>query len=149
MKEFWKALVSLSRLAVILAALSLVTGVYAWLPFERTATWMLFPMHLATMIVLFWVFGLIAKHNFIAFKHRKTQAPKIFLPRRYWLLTVGSLILFLAVFIGALNYYPPRTDLGNMVYLRIFSFGWLFLNLAAVGFAQWAGLRLRAFKTAA
>jgi hypothetical protein len=61
----------------------------------------------------------------------------------------GSLAYFLTMFIGALNYYPHGIDPGRVVDLRIFSSGCLFLSLGGVGFAQWAGLRLRAFKDAA
>ena len=149
MREFLESLLPLARLCLSLALVSLVTSIYAWLPLAQHATWMLFPMHIATMAVLFCVFALLIKHNFTAFRHRNFAFPGVSLPRAYWLALATSFAYFLGMFVGALNYHPHGVDLGRVVYLRIFSSGWLFLSLGAVGFAQWAGLRLRAFRAAA
>ena len=139
----------LARLCLLVALLSLVTGIYAWLPLSRHATWMLFPMHIATMVALFCVFFVHAKHNITAFKYREFVFPRVSFPRAYWLALAMSLAYLLVMFIGGLNHDPHGMDLGRVIYLRIFSSGWLFLNLCAAGFAQWVGLRLRALKAAA
>ena len=110
---------------------------------------MLFVMHLATMAVLFCVFLLLARHHFTAFRLRRAAPVKVSLPACYWATLSTAFVYFLAVFIGGAIYYPHGVDLGPAISLRIFSSGWLFLSLAAVGFAQWAGLRLRALRDAA
>ena len=146
---FHEAPVPLAGLCLLVALLSFVTGVYAWLPFAHHASSVLFPMHLATMALLFCVFLQVFKHNVIAFGHRTFAFPRVSLPRTYWVVLALSCVGFLATFIGAFLYYPQHTYLGSLVALRIFSPGWLFLSFGAAGFAQWAGLRLRAYKAAA
>src|SRR5690348_17852381 len=81
---FHEAPVPLAGLCLLMALLSFVTGVYAWLPFAHHASSVLFPMHLATMAVLFCVFLQVFRHNVIAFGHRKFAFPRVSLPRTYW-----------------------------------------------------------------
>ncbi|MEG3788978.1 hypothetical protein V1318_02465 [Lysobacter sp. CCNWLW3] len=146
MNQFVKTLLPLARLCLLVALMSFAIGVYAWHPLAQHATWTLFPMHLVVMAVLLCVLFQLAKCGFSVLGRRDFAFPRVSFPRAYWLAVVISFVWFLAVFVGAINYYPRGMDLGRVVYLRIFSSGWLFLSLCAGGFAQWAGLCLRALK---
>jgi hypothetical protein len=146
--DFLKTLTWLARLCLLVAALSFLSAIYSWLPFAPHHLPVLFVMHLATMAILFCVFMLLARHHFTAFRLRRAAPVKVPLPASYWFTLSAAFVYFLAIFIGGAIYYPQGVDLGHTVLLRIFSSGWLFLSLAAVGFAQWAGLRLRALQDA-
>lgn len=147
--DFLKTSTWLARLCLLVAALSLLAAIYSWLPLVPHYLPMLFGMHLATMAVLFCVFVLLTRHHFTAFRLRRVAPFKVFFPAGYWFALLAAFAYFLVVFIGGAIYYPHGVDLGPTVSLRIFASGWLFLSLAAVGFAQWAGLRLRALNDAA
>ena len=146
---FLKSLTPLAWACLLMALASFAVSIYAWLPIGSHSAAILVPMHLATMAILFGVFAVMAKHHLAALHMRNSPRIKVSLPAGYWLATFASLAYLLAVFIGGALYYPPGVDLGPAVNLRIFASGWLFLSLAGLGFAQWAGLRLRAYRAAA
>ena len=147
--EFLRSLTALSWACLAIAVASFAVSIYAWLPLSTHSQALLLPMHFATMAELFGVFGTMAKHHYVAFKLKHAIQPKIVLPAMYWAATTLSLLYFFSVFFGSAFYFPHGVDLGPTVNLRIFSSGWLFLSLASLGYAQWAGLRLRAYNAAA
>jgi uncharacterized membrane protein len=146
---FFKSLTPLSWACLVITFASLAISTYAWLPLQSHSQVVLFPMHLATMAALFCVFGTMAKHHAVAWRFKEAEPIKVSLPRFYWLTLVLVLLYSLSVFFGSALYYPHGVDLGPAVNLRIFASGWLFLSVAGLGFSQWAGLRLRAYRAAA
>ena len=143
-----KTLTPVAWACLCMAIASLVVSFYAWLPLQAHSTRVVFPMHLATMAILFTVFGVMAKHHWIAWGKKEASTFKVSFPTAYWIGVFASFGYFLIIFFGAALYFPHGTDLGTSVSLRIFSGGWLFLSLGGLGFAQWAGLRLRAYRAA-
>ncbi|GAA5006078.1 hypothetical protein GCM10025793_14270 [Lysobacter lycopersici] len=94
-------------------------------------------------------FASLAGHHIITWEHRKAPQPKIRLPRGFWIAALAALTYFLAVFLGTFAIYPHGIDLGSSVNLRIASAAALFFGTSALGFTQWAGLRVRALQAAA
>jgi hypothetical protein len=145
---FLESLTNQGAACLVVAASSLAVSVYAWLPFKQHLGVILFPMHLATMAALFSVFFLMAKHHAMAFHIKKLIQVRSPLPSIYWPILFASFVYFLAIFLGGFFYYPHGIDLGPSVNLRVFSSGWLFLSLVGFGFAQWTGLRIKAYQDA-
>jgi hypothetical protein len=146
---FFKSLIPLARVCLLMAMADVAVAVYSWLPLRSHSQVVLMPMALITMAILFAGFILVAYHHWVVWSVKDFPPVRVSLPRAYWLACVVSLLYFLAVFVGGAFYYPPGADLGPAVGLRIFSSGSLFLCLMSLGFVQWLGLRLRAYRAAA
>ena len=146
---FLKSLTPLAWACLLMAAASVVVSVYAWLPLPSHSEAILFPMSLATMALLFTVFLVLARHHWVAWSKRGLLKIRVPFPSAYWIATLASFAYLLVVFVGGAIYYPHGVDLGPSANLRIFSGGSLFFSLAGLGFAQWAGLRLQAYRAAA
>ena len=93
---------------------------------------------LCTLIVL-------GKHHAVAWKYKHAQLPPVHFPASYWLLLAFSLAFSGINFFLPMNEYPERTPIPDIVLLRVFSSGWLFVLLVAAAFSHWSGSRLRAF----
>ena len=131
-----------------MAVASILLGIYAWLPASHPSNLLTVLVGLAAMAALSIAFMSMAGHHLITWEHRKDPQPKVRLPRAYWHVAAWALAYFLAVFFGSFIYYPHGVDLGATVSLRVVSAGSLFLSIAALGFTQWAGLRVRALQSA-
>lgn len=142
---FLKSLTRLAWVCLFMAAASAVVALYAWLPLASHSETMLIPMHLATMAVMFAVFVTMAWHHWTALRMRDQPKIQVSLPAGYWFALLASLAYLLIVVVGVVLHYPQHTDLGAAVNLRVSSSGTIFSNLGALGFAQWTGLRLRAY----
>jgi hypothetical protein len=142
---FLKSLTPLAVACLLMAAANVIVTIYAWLPLRSHSEAILFAMGLASMGLFFTVFVAVAKHHSVAWKKRGQLKISVSFPSAYWVATLASLIYFLAVFLGGALYYPHGVDLGPSINLRMFSACWLFFSLVGLGFAQWAGLRLRAY----
>ena len=146
---FLRSLTPLSWACLGVALASFAISIYAWLPLQSHSQALLVPMHIATMAVLFGVFGIMGKHHFVALTVKPKPTPRIVLPTVYWAAVVLSLVYVFSVFFGSALCCPHGVDFGPAVNLRILASVSLFLSLAGLGFAQWAGLRLRAYRAAA
>ena len=146
---FIKSLTPLALACLLMAAANVVVAIYAWCPLPSHSEAILLPMGLVSMAIFLAVFIVIARHHSVAWSKRGQLKIKVSLPSAYWVTTLVSFVYFLVLFLGSALYYPQGVDLGPTINLRIFSACWLFFSLAGLGAAQWAGLRLRAYTTAA
>lgn len=142
---FLKSLTPLAWACLLVAAVNVAVSIYAWLPLASHSDAMVIPMHLATMAIMFAVFVTMAWHHWTALRMRERPKIVVSLPAGYWFALFASLAYLLIVSAGVVLYYPRQTDLGAVANLRVFSSGMIFLNLGGLGFAQWTGLRLRAY----
>jgi hypothetical protein len=127
---------------------SILLGIYAWFPASHPSNRLTIFIVLAAMAALSIAFMSMAGHHLITWEHRKDPQPKVRLPRVYWHIAGWALVYSLVVFFGSFIYYPHGVDLGATVNLRVASAGSLFMSIAALGFTQWAGLRVRALQSA-
>ncbi|TXI47326.1 MAG: hypothetical protein E6Q50_13640 [Lysobacter sp.] len=142
---FLKSFTLLSWACFLMTAAGVVVAIYAWLPLASHSDAMLIPMPLASMAIMFAVFVTMAWHHWTALKMRGRPKVEVSLPAGYWFALFASLAYLLIVLAGVALYYPQNTDPGVVVNLRVFSSALIFMNLGGLGFAQWAGLRLRAY----
>jgi intracellular septation protein A len=145
---FLRALTGPAWFCCLVAGVSGLLGIYAWLPLPHQANRVTIYILFAAMAACAVGFMSIVGHHLITWEHRKDPQPTVCLPKVYWHIATWSLAYFFAVFVGAFIYYPHGVDLGPWVNLRIASAGSLFLSIAALGFTQWAGLRVRALQSA-
>jgi len=110
--------------------------------------WLSLFLILAAMAAGLVAFTSIAGHHLIIWEQRRAPQPKVPLPRGIWVASFTALGYFLAVFFGAYIFYPHGVDLGATVNLRLASAAALFFGVSALGFTQWAGLRVRALQSA-
>jgi hypothetical protein len=93
-------------------------------------------------------FATLIRHHLIFWRLRVQPPIRVRLPRGYWIAAVVALGYFLAVFLGAALAYPPGVIVGPPASLRIASATALFFGVSTLGFSQWAGLRIRALRSA-
>jgi hypothetical protein len=146
--EFLRSLTGPAWFCFAVAFAGLFSSVYAWLPLSSHPARLPIYLFLAAIAAGFIAFVSMAGHHIITWEHRKAPQPKVRLPRGFWFSAFIALAYFLAVFLGTFAIYPHGIDLGSSVNLRIASAAALFFGTSALGFTQWAGLRVRALQTA-
>jgi hypothetical protein len=144
---FLKALTGPAWFCFLVAMSGLFMSIYAWLPSAHSSRMAIY-LVVAAMAAGLIAFMSMAGHHIITWEHRKAPQPKVRLPRCFWVAAAGALFYFLLVFIGAAIVYPHGVSLDPSVNLRIASAAALFFGVSALGFTQWAGLRVRALQSA-
>lgn len=146
MIAFLKSLVPASWACLLVACASFALAIYAWLPLANHSSAMMFPLVWSTMLTGFSCYVLMARHRMVAAGTIRKIQFKLSMPRFYSFAMFSSLGYLLLIFFGSFLIYPQGVDLGTAVNLRIASAFTLFLNIAAIRFAQWSGLSLRAYR---
>jgi hypothetical protein len=146
--QFLKTLTGPAWLCFIVALAGFVSSLYAWLPLDTHPVQLSRYLFFAAMAAGLIAFMSMAGHHLITWEHRKAPQPKIQLPRAYWVVAAAALGYFLVVFFGIFIAYPTGVDLGASVDLRVASAAALLFGVYALGFTQWAGLRVRALQSA-
>jgi hypothetical protein len=147
--QFLRALTGPAWFCLCVGIAGFLSSFYAWLPLRSHSAHLSLWLLLAAMAAGLVAFMSMAGHHIITWEHRKSPQPKVHLPRGFWIAAFIALCYFLVVFFGAFLIYPHGVDLGPSVNLRIASAAALFFGVACLGFTQWAGLRVRALRSAA
>ncbi len=146
--QFLKTLTGPAWLCCLVAVTGLLFSLYAWLPLHSHPAQFSRYLAVAAMASVLIAFMSTVGHYVVAWECRKSSQPKVRLPRVYWTVATASLGYFLVVFLGVYMVYPHGVALGPSVDLRVASAVTLFFGVSALGFTQWAGLRVLALRSA-
>lgn len=130
-----------SWLCLIVAAISALASIYAWLPWSEPANhWSVYMIILALVPWSLGAMSLIGQ-SLISRKHRKSASTKTSLPVSYWYLFAFSAAYFAVLFFGMFIYYPHNVYLGPSVNLRVAAAFALIFSVVSLGFTHWSELR--------
>ena len=134
----------LTRACFAFATVSAALVVLSWFPHGFYVYFVIYPMHLGVMALMFVLFAVLARRNLSAFSGKSLCVVETSLPVLYWPCLGVSLLYCLVVFIGYAMTSPQGVSLGPSIDFRIAASFYLFLSLASFGFAHWSGRRKRA-----
>jgi hypothetical protein len=127
---------------------AMLFSIYAWLPLPPLPVVVMFSLLAAGAAAAFVAGAALVRHHLVFWALRVQPQIKVTLPRGYWVAAVAALGYFLAVFFGIYLAYPPSATVGPPANLRIASATALLFGAFALGLSQWAGLRVRALRSA-
>lgn len=144
----WASASRLGKASLLIAALCAVLALSSWLPQAASIYSIIYPLHVAMMILMASTFVMVAWRHFTGLFREATYVVPKSLPGAYWICLWISLAYFIAVFFGYALILPNRSPLAPTVALRIATSAYLLLGLGSFGMVHRAGRRQRAGRTA-
>jgi hypothetical protein len=144
LRALWTGETRLAKASFLFAALSTMLVLGSWFPHGIYVYWIIYPLHLAIMVLMGSGFVMFAWRNLAGLFREVSYTVPTPLPVVYWVWFGASLVYFLAVFFGYVMTSPQRTPLGHAADLRIAASAYLLMSLGSFGLAHTAGRRRRA-----
>lgn len=147
-KAFVRGTTRLARAFLLFAVLSAVLVPITLLQHDLYIWWVIYPMHLAGMVLMFMLFWALGRQNLSAMFGASSYVSAGPLPLVYWPLLGFSLFYLLYIFFAHASTSPQGVASRSTFDLRIPASFYLFLNLGGLGFAHSVGKRKRADQAA-